>query len=237
MVRTRQQSLDLRRSKRGGARHNAGRKPNGTRAGVSHSQRRPVVKRYPLHVTLRVVRDIGYLRRRDCYRAVRQAMVTALKSLETFRICQVSIQGTHIHLIVEAVDRAALSRGMKGFEVSAARRLNAAVRRRLGTQRRGRVFADRYHDEELSSPSQVRNALNYVLNNWRKHGEDRSAPRLQLDPYSSARTFGGFRERPELASVPVDDELLPIAYPSSWLLATGWRKRGTISLRHVPGGR
>jgi hypothetical protein len=53
-----------------------------------------------------------------------------------FRICQISIQGTHLHMLVETASQEALSRGMPGFLVSCARRLNAAARRQ------GRVFAD-----------------------------------------------------------------------------------------------
>ncbi|HEY2031032.1 MAG TPA: transposase [Myxococcales bacterium] len=61
------------------------------------------------------------------------------------RIAHYSIQGNHLHLVVEADDGSALSRGMQGLAVRIARRLNA----HLG--RRGAVFADRYHAHVLES--------------------------------------------------------------------------------------
>jgi len=36
--------------------------------------------------------------------------------------------------------------------------------------RRGKVFADHYHDRILRTPREVRNALCYVLHNAKKHG-------------------------------------------------------------------
>ena len=39
-------------------------------------------------------------------------------------------------------------------------------------ERRGSVFADRYHDRVLKTPREVRNALRYVLGNGRKHAAE-----------------------------------------------------------------
>jgi hypothetical protein len=108
-----------------------------------------------------------------------------------FRICHASIQATHLHLIVEADDRMALARGMQGFEIACARRFNASIRRR------GKLFWDRYHPVALRTPQQVRNAVSYCLNNWRRHREDRHAPaHVRLDPYSSAPQFSDWTPPP-----------------------------------------
>ena len=58
------------------------------------------------------------------------------------------------------------------------------------------MFQDRYHPEVLTTPRQVRNTLAYVMNNWRRHGEDRGpvSKTWKIDPYSSAATFGGWKE-------------------------------------------
>lgn len=70
--------LDFKRDKngqrRGRSNKKAGRKPNGPRAGVSHRPRKPIDRRHPQHVTLRVVREIGWLRQLDMYAAVRRAL-------------------------------------------------------------------------------------------------------------------------------------------------------------------
>jgi len=48
----------------------------------------------------------------------------------------------------------------------------------------------------LKSPKSVRAAIHYVVNNWRKHGEDRTAllRDFPIDPFSSAISFPGWRE-------------------------------------------
>src|SRR5947209_5917232 len=87
--------------KRGGKRRGAGRPPKAARAGSPHKERPFLHARYPVHVSLRVIGAVGSLRRRCVYQAVREAMVTAARR-EDFRIVQLSIQRTHIHLLVEA---------------------------------------------------------------------------------------------------------------------------------------
>src|SRR5215831_5557057 len=151
---------------RGGKRRGAGRPPKGSRAGSPHNQRPFLDPRYPVHVTLRVVDAVRSLRRRRTYHAIREAtLVTARR--DNFRIVQLSIQRTHVHLLVEADDKAALAAGMQGFQISAAKHLNAAISKgRPGPRRRGAVFPDRYHAEIITSPTQARHALSYVVNNW-----------------------------------------------------------------------
>jgi REP element-mobilizing transposase RayT len=180
-----------------------------------------------VHVTARVVAEAGRLRRRDGYRAVRRAMIKSWDRMD-FRICQFSIQGNHLHLLVEAENASALARGMQGFEISCARHLNRALGKRTGRARRGQVFADRYHPVALATPQQVRNALAYVLNNWRKHGDDRDFRGTLIDPYSSGRGFDGWN-RPIDRRIKPDDELIPVKFADTWLLTDGWRRRGLIS--------
>jgi REP element-mobilizing transposase RayT len=60
------------------------------------------------------------------YRVVREATLTTARR-EDFRIVHLSIQRTHIHLLVEANDKRALAAGLQGFQISAAKHLNAAI--------------------------------------------------------------------------------------------------------------
>src|ERR1700704_1135540 len=114
--------------KRGGKRRGAGRKPKGRRAGSPHKARPELNARHPVHVVLRVIGAVGNLRRRFTYRAIREATLTTARR-EDFRIVHVSIQCTHVHLIVEADNKSALASGMQGFQISAAKHLNAAISR------------------------------------------------------------------------------------------------------------
>jgi hypothetical protein len=152
-----------------------------------------------------------------------------------FRICDVSIQGNHIHLIVEADDERALARGMQGFEISAAKQINRALSKERGHRRAGQVFADRYHAEQLRSPTQVRNGLCYVRNNWRRHGEDRRLPGRPFDPFSSSAYSDGWDDEAQLYWWTDDEEILPVCTPQSWLLSVGWKRAGLLSPWEVPG--
>jgi REP element-mobilizing transposase RayT len=226
--------------RRGGKRRGAGRKPRGARAGERH-EARPEFKRYhPLHIVMRVAPEVGSLRRRAMYKALRDATITAALR-EWFRIVHISLQRNHVHLIVEADDRTALARGMQGFAISAARHINTA----LGSgarRRRGKVFSDRYHVEVITTPARARNAISYTLSNWRKHGEDRDGlPSTWLvDPFSSGISFPDWKELQDQAWMwPLRETYDPLIVrrPSTWLLAEGWKKAGEISAREVPSRR
>jgi hypothetical protein len=155
---------------------------------------------------------------------------------QNFRICHISVQTGHMHLIVEADDYLALARGMQGFQISCAKQLNRVISQRRGTRRRGQVFADRYHARVQRSPRQVRGTVAYVLGNWRRHGADASFHAAgRVDPYSSAPLFDGWSHRasPTLLAPPIDS--LPVARPRTWLLAIGWRTHGLLDPDVVPG--
>ena len=77
-------------------------------------------------------------------------------------------------MIVEAEDRVALSKGMKGLGVRIARFMNRVMKRS------GRVISDRYHEHVLRTPTEVKHARHYLLKNVEKHygmpGPDHLAP-------------------------------------------------------------
>ena len=220
----------------GGKRAGAGRPPKGKRSSERHKKRPRLKRSHPLHVVLRVVPEVGRLRRRNLYRAIRQGMIVTLNRHD-FRICDVSIQGNHIHLIVEADDQRALARGMQGFQISTAKHINRAISKETGRRRTGQVFADRYHAEPLTTPTQVRNALAYVRNNWRRHGEDRKLPGRAFDPFSSGEYSDGWNDGAQLFWFGANEDLLPICRPQSWLRSVGWRKAGSLSPWEIPGPR
>jgi REP element-mobilizing transposase RayT len=231
--------------KRGGKRRGAGRKPKGRRAGSPHKARPEFKARHPVHVVLRVIGAVGNLRRRFTYRAIREATLTTARR-EDFRIVHVSIQRTHVHLLVEADHKRALASGMQGFQISAAKHLNAAISKgKSGPRRRGTVFPDRYHAEIITSPRQARHAMSYVLNNWKKHEEDQAFPMREwkVDWFSTAAMFPGwaeyapYEEEPFLWRGPETYEPLVVYQPRTWLLRDGWKKSGPISCREVPSAK
>jgi hypothetical protein len=65
-----------------------------------------------------------------------------------------------------------------------------AVNRLL--RRHGALWGDRYHARQLETPSEVRRALVFVLQNWKKHVPGARG----LDPRSSAAWFDGWQTPP-----------------------------------------
>ncbi|HEY0192251.1 MAG TPA: transposase, partial [Kofleriaceae bacterium] len=114
-------------------------RPKKARAGAPHKMRPALSRHHPVHVVLRVVREVGSLRRRLAYQAIREATLVVAERGD-FRIVHLSLQRTHIHLLVEAGNRRALWRGMQSFQISAAKHLNRMISKgRPGPRRRGGV--------------------------------------------------------------------------------------------------
>jgi len=229
---------------RGGARDGAGRPKRPIaegRASEPHRVRPTLRASEPVHVIMRAAPAVGTLRKHEVFMAVRAAtMLVARHHEESFRIVHLSIQRTHIHLIVEVDNRTALSAGMQAFGISTAKQINAQISKRTGERRRGTVFADRYHAVVLTTPRQVRNTISYVLNNWRHHGEDRKPMQRswKVDPYSSALSFDGWKEygdRLTMYGAPPGYTAMFVWRPRTWLLKIGWRKWGPVSMFEVPG--
>lgn len=203
----------------GGKRKGAGRRPSGRRAGVSHRARPRVSPARPAHVTLKVRRDVPNLRAQRSMQVLRAAFAKG-KERAGFRLVHFSVQYDHIHLIVEADDKGALSRGVQGLNIRIAKALNREL------ARRGKVFADRYHARELATPREVKNAVAYVLLNARHHRAAELERLRGLDPCSSADAFDGWR-----AGAQRDGEGSEgcVVGARSWLLKRGWRRHGLIS--------
>ncbi len=224
-----QLDLDLRPKTHGGARAGAGRKKTGRCLDAPHRARPDVSRHHPLHVVLRTRNDVPRLRRGPTYRAIDRALRHTLGE-HAFRVVHTSIQRNHLHFLIEADDKAALSHGMRSLTICAALAINAVC------GRRGKVFAYRYNAKPITSPRQMRNALSYVLNNWRRHCEDErsaAARTATLDPYSTAIHFRGWREG--VFAAPAGFEPLPSAAPETWLLRVGWERHGPIGAFEVPG--
>jgi REP element-mobilizing transposase RayT len=237
-----QLELVMKRDKNGqrrgvGPRRKGAGRPRRLKAGEWHKRRADVNHRHPQHVTLRVVGEVGHLRRRFIWRAVRKALLRTAERTD-FGIVHLSVQGNHIHLVCEADNKVALAKGVKGFEVSAAKRINDELIVG-GKRRKGQVFADRYHVRAMSSLRQTRNCVSYVLNNWRHHNGE-PGPVLfggKLDPFSSAVWFPFWKERtvPEI-HIPAGYDPPPVCRPRTWLLTEGLKRVEPISVWEVPAG-
>jgi REP element-mobilizing transposase RayT len=174
----------------------------------------------PVHVTLRAASALPSLRSGELFPSLQRAFAAA--SHDSFRLLQFSVQSDHLHLLVESDTPTRLARGVQGVAVRAAKAINRVL------QRHGAVWADRYHARALRTPREVRNALVYVLNNFRKHVPGARG----LDPRSSAPWFTGWRT----GTARIADRS-PVAAPQTWLAAIGWRRRGLIDVDEAPRRR
>jgi putative transposase len=186
----------------GGKRLGAGRKRKdgqGGTPGVPHRRRPGLDGRCPVGITLKVRREVWSLRGARCVRKLRGALEQG-RERGAFRVVHFAILGNHLHLIVEAGDRAALSRGLGGLEVRLARAINSAM------ARSGPVFADRFHAHVLRTPSEVARARRYVLENFAIHQRRAGLPGGPEDALTSAA-------------------MTSCAVPArTWLLRIGWRR-------------
>ncbi|MBK7395998.1 MAG: hypothetical protein IPJ34_06755 [Myxococcales bacterium] len=196
---------------RGGARKGAGRPRK--QGSESHRRRPDASPDHPQHVTLRVAKGVWNLRAERCFRPLRRAFGALAQ--RGFRIVHYSIQGNHVHLVVEVEGHRAFTTGLRAL----AAHVTHALHRVMG--RGGRVLASRTHARALHTPSEVRTVLRYVLRNRTHH----IPADVALDPFSTAPFFddwasldlhpppphmGRSRQR---ADTP----------PRTWLLSGGYR--------------
>ncbi len=184
----------------------------------------------PQHVTLKVRRHVWQLRSRRCGNIVKRALFAGCDRFGG-RVAQFSIQHDHIHLVVEAGDRRALARVIQGLAIRIARGLNRVM------GKRGKVFADRFHSRPLRTPTEVRAALVYVLNNFRKHavrwGIELPAA-WSDDEYSSSPWFEGWADLSSPRAGPA-----PVVGARTWLLSVGWSggAGGRLRRDELPQGK
>ena len=179
------------------------RKKNNDR--VSHQRRDHLPGKSAVHVTLRLRRHVPSLRARRRFNVVKHAFVRFCRARPGFRLVHFAVLSNHLHFIVEADSKHALSMGMQLLLHSVSRRLNALFVREQGGRQKtrepgagyrspagwlGRVFADRYHVHALKTPTEMERAVAYVRDNAKNHygaqasGLARVGRRL-LDTFSS----------------------------------------------------
>jgi REP element-mobilizing transposase RayT len=98
---------------RGGTRPGAGRPASSKSRSVPHRARPQLSRHHPVHVTLRARGGLESLRKSRIFAEIRAAL-RAARERSGFRLVHFSVQGNHVHLLAEADDRSALSRGLQG---------------------------------------------------------------------------------------------------------------------------
>lgn len=170
---------------------------------MSHHSRPQFEKPSAVQVTLSVAGHVWNLRSRRCFEIIETSLGAARERFG-LRVIEFTVLGNHLHLVVEADSDEALSRGMQGLNIRIAKALNRLM------ERKGRVFADHYHSRMLRTPTELVNAIAYVLGNAAHHyGES------GRDPFSSRAYEAQHREK-------------ILSHPRTWLLRSGWRRARTV---------
>jgi REP element-mobilizing transposase RayT len=192
---------------RGGNRPGAGRPSSRDRRAVPHVERDDVRPYQPVHVTLRMAAPVWNLRSERSFAVIHEAL-TAARRRPDARVVHFSVQGNHLHLILEASGTTALSNAVRALSIRLARGLNKMM------GRSGPVFEDRFHSHVLRTPAEVRNALRYVVGNFASHAARRNEPMRQgwVDPFSSAS-----EKSPRSAQATLFPELA-VRPATTWLL-------------------
>ncbi len=199
----------------GGRRAGAGRKLQAENPCIPHRPRTDVRPSQPVHVTLRMADHGWNLRSQRSFAVIHRALA-ALRRRSDVRVAHFSIQGNHMHLIVETRGERALANGVRALSIRIARGLNAMM------DRRGPVFEDRYHAHVLRTPAEVQNAIRYVLGNFASHAARRGerVGAAWVDPFSSEAGSEPRSAQPSLWPEKVT------AAAGTWLLRTAASKVG-----------
>jgi REP element-mobilizing transposase RayT len=154
---------------------------------VPHVQRPAVTRSNGVHVTLRLVEGLPSLRRPRSLLLI-ERVFAAERRKKGFRLVHYAVRGNHVHLVCEAEQRQALSRGIQRLSARIARGVNRLWRRE------GRLFADRFHSRVIRTPREARHLLAYVLLNAHKDYARGGTRLIGLDPCSSGRFFDGWAD-------------------------------------------
>jgi putative transposase len=213
----------------GGKRSGAGRprKAERRRTFVAHIARPVHKKRHPVHVTLRARKGLPSFRHESVQKMLQGVLARQpyRRYRDDFQVVHFSIQSNHLHVIVEATDKRTMRSGVSGLLIAFAKRLNQLLGRLTG-----KVWGDRYHARDLKTPAEVRSALVYVLQNFKKHGTTTHGGPI-VDHQSSAPRFDGWGG--PVVSLPTREPWKPWR-PRTWLLDEGWRIHGLLHPAELP---
>jgi hypothetical protein len=146
----------------GGPRRGSGRpkKPGKDQPLLAHRTRAFHGTQYPTHVILRAIEGTPSFRDervQAMFQIVLEAQRDNPRYADRFQVVHASLQADRLHLVIEASDKKAMRSGVSGVTIAFAMRLNSILGRP-----NGKVWSDRYHSHELTTPSEVERTLAFV---------------------------------------------------------------------------
>ena len=180
----------------GGRRKGAGRKARAGRRNVAHRARPKHSERHPVHVTLRST--FRPLRSQHVFPTVCFAIRDATRREPAqFRVLHFSVQWDHVHLVVEASDKRALSSGIRSIAIRIARYVNELV---MGRDDSGRIGGTGARSRRRGRCGRCSSTCSAIFANTR--GERSRAAWTCIRPESLSTVGANFRALPIRRSSP-----------------------------------
>ena len=129
--------------------------------GIRHIARDEFNRLTVLHLTVKIDRAKAGLKNKQTLKLLWHAIKKA--RLKGLKIIHYTLEFDHIHLLVEADNKAIVGTGMQSFGIS----LSKGINKIKGLS--GQVFKTRYHFRKLKTPTEVKNVIHYILGNSIKH--------------------------------------------------------------------
>lgn len=129
--------------------------------GIRHTSRKKFQKALSLLLTIKVRENKADIQSKRMLKRLHHAIYRA--RLKGLRIIHYTLEYNHVHLLVEAGNHEILHKGMQALGISLSKSINRLK------NKKGAVYKHRYHFRQISSPRDLRNVVNYILNNGIKH--------------------------------------------------------------------
>lgn len=154
----------------------AGR-PSKNDKGIRHKERPKFFRTRSLHLTIKVRENKADIQNKKVLMKLQYAIQRA--RLKGLKVIHYALEYNHVHLLVESTTHETLHRGMQALGISLAKGINKLK------GKKGAVYKHRYHFRQISCRRDLKNVIQYILQNHRKHRSlvnfSSLHPALQLD--------------------------------------------------------
>lgn len=129
---------------------------------IRHIERPIFYKTRSFMITIKVKKNKAEIRNKTVLSLLKRAIMNARR--QGLKVIHFTLEYDHAHFLIEADNHIILAKGMQSLGVTLAKAINKA-RKQSGT-----VYKNRYHFNRITTPRQLRNVMNYIFTNGRKHG-------------------------------------------------------------------
>ncbi len=134
--------------------------------GIRHTKRITFHRTQAFHLTIKINKENSGLKTNEIAKKIKSSFKKLYEN--SVNLIHFTIEYDHIHLLVEAKNHICLGKSMQSFGISITKKLNFH-RRKIG-----QVYKHRYHQRILKTKTEIKNVINYIFQNGKKHGTNLS---------------------------------------------------------------